>query len=157
MNSSILIALIPLFVGLITQATKFAIYSFRHGLNWSYILTHGHMPSTHSAFATSLLVSVADLEGIGSGVFAVSVALAIIILDDALRLRMYLGDQGRYLNMLVQSLNLDTKKYPRLKERVGHRTSEVIVGIFYGLAWSLLFVSIFDPEWISHLQKNLGM
>jgi acid phosphatase family membrane protein YuiD len=50
---------------------------------------------------------------------------------------MYLGDQGRYLNMLIQSLELDPEKYPRLKERVGHRVPEVIVGLVYGIILSI--------------------
>lgn len=138
------IALIPGIVGIIVQITKFVIFSVKHGFSWHYILTHGHMPSAHSAFAVSLVISVSQLEGIASGTFAVALALAFIILDDALRIRMYLGDQGRYLNMLVQSLQLDTSKYPRLKERVGHRTSEVIVGSIYGAALAFLFLYIFN-------------
>lgn len=137
------IALIPIFVGIITQVTKFIIFSFRNGFNINYFMTHGHMPSTHTAFAISLLVSVGYLEGINSGTFAVALAVAVLIVDDALRLRMYLGDQGRYLNMLIQSLNLNPDQYPRLKERVGHRTSEVIVGGFYGIFLSLLFLYFF--------------
>jgi acid phosphatase family membrane protein YuiD len=69
---------------------------------------------------------------LSSGAFAVAVILAFIVIDDAVRLRMYLGDQGRYLNMLVQQLNISEKQFPRLKERVGHRVSEVIVGGILG-------------------------
>lgn len=138
------IILIPVFVGVVTQATKFVLFSFKYGFKLNYFMTHGHMPSTHSAFAISLLIAVGRLEGIDSGAFAVALALAVVILDDALRLRMYLGDQGRYLNMLVQSLNLDPDKYPRLKERVGHRTSEVIVGIIYGALLSAGLLYLFN-------------
>lgn len=137
------IIFIPLVVGLITQTTKFIIFSAKNGLDWSYFLTHGHMPSFHSALVTSLVTTVGFLEGINSGEFVIAVVLALIILDDALRIRMYLGDQGRYMNMLVQSLNLDPKKYPRLKEHVGHRTSEVVVGVLYGFALSIMFLWLF--------------
>jgi hypothetical protein len=104
------------------------------------------MPSTHSAFVSALIVTTGHYYGVNSGAFLVAFSLSIIIFDDALRLRMYLGDQGRYLNNLVQDLKIDQKKFPRLKERVGHRTSEVIVGIIYGIALSYLciyFLSIF--------------
>jgi acid phosphatase family membrane protein YuiD len=94
------------------------------------------MPSTHSAFVSALIVTTGHYYGVNSGAFLVAFSLSIIIFDDALRLRMYLGDQGRYLNNLVQDLKIDQKKFPRLKERVGHRTSEVIVGIIYGIALS---------------------
>lgn len=138
------IIFIPVFVAILTQVVKFSLFSFKNGLKWEYAFTHGHMPSTHSAFAISLVIIVGYLETIVTAPFAIAVALAVIIIDDALRLRMYLGDQGRYLNMLVENLNLDASKYPRLKERVGHRTSEVIVGIIFGVIISFLFIYLFS-------------
>jgi len=131
-------------VGIITQLTKFILFSIKHGIKWNYLFTHGHMPSMHSALVTSLTIVVGYLEGINSGIFAFSLVFALIILDDALRIRMYLGDQGRYLNMLVQTLNLDVKQYPRLKERVGHRWQEVSVGIIYGAILTILFIKLFS-------------
>ena len=101
------------------------------------------MPSAHTAFAISLLTSIGYYEGIGSGAFAVAVAIAFLIIDDAVRLRMYLGDQGRYLNTLIQTLKLSTTEFPRLKERVGHRTSEVVVGGFIGFFLSTILIRIF--------------
>ncbi|MEA2007206.1 MAG: divergent PAP2 family protein [Patescibacteria group bacterium] len=145
---NVAIVLIPLFVGIITQITKVIIYTIRHGLNWSYFLTHGHMPSMHSALVTSLVIIVGYTEGIHTAIFSFSVVFALIILDDALRVRMHLGDQGRYLNMLIETLNLNKKKYPRLKERMGHRLSEVIVGITYGAAQTMLFIYLLKTFWV---------
>jgi acid phosphatase family membrane protein YuiD len=145
----LLIAFIPVFAGGITQLVKFTLYSFRHGLQWNYLMTHGHMPSTHSAFAVAMLISVMHLNGIDSGIFAVALAVAVIIIDDALRLRMYLGDQGRYLNMMIQTLDLNPQKYPRLKERVGHRTSEVIVGLIFGALLAWIFIAIIEKQFAS--------
>ncbi|MEI7750430.1 MAG: divergent PAP2 family protein [Candidatus Moraniibacteriota bacterium] len=139
---SYLVIVLPLIVGLGTQAVKFAIFTFKHGWKPEYMFTHGHMPSAHTAFAVSLAVSVGWYEGVGSGSFAVAAALAFVLVDDAARIRMYLGDQGRYLNMLVERLDLDESKFPRLKERVGHRVSEVIVGGIIGLFATLFLASI---------------
>lgn len=136
------IFIIPIAVSLLTQLIKFAVFSFKHGFKWEYLVTHGHMPSSHTAFAVSLLTSIGYYEGINSGAFAVAVAVAFLVIDDAVRLRMYLGDQGRYLNMLVDQFHLNAEQFPRLKERVGHRTSEVIVGGFVGFFLSLFFISI---------------
>jgi len=136
------IVLVPLIVGFITQVTKFILFSIKNGLNWSYFVTHGHMPSFHGAIVTSLVTTIGFTEGIDSGEFVIAVVLALIILDDALRVRMYLGDQGRYLNMLIQTLNFDRKKYPRLKEHVGHRVSEVVVGVIYGFILTILFLGL---------------
>ena len=135
--------LIPILVGIIVQAIKFGVYSFKHGWDIRYAFTHGHMPSAHTALAVSLVTSVGYYEGLSSGSFAVAIVLAFIIIDDAARLRMYLGDQGRYLNMLVQKLmeqtDIDEKKFPRLKERTGHRVSEIIVGALLGVVLSFIF------------------
>jgi acid phosphatase family membrane protein YuiD len=138
------IFLIPIFVAFIVQGIKFAYYTFKHGWDVSYIMTHGHMPSAHTAFITSLVISVAlfDDDGLRSGAFAIAVILAVIVIDDAVRLRMYMGDQGRYLNMLIRQLPVDKKKFPHFKERLGHRVSEVIVGAILGIFLTLLLAKI---------------
>lgn len=134
--------IIPILVALITQGLKFVLYSIKHGWDIRYAFTHGHMPSAHTAFAISLVTSIAFFEGIQTGSFAVAVALAFLIIDDATRLRMHLGDQGRYLNMLIEQLNINEKKFPRLKERTGHRVSEVIVGAGMGFVLTVVFIAL---------------
>ncbi|MFZ5982474.1 MAG: divergent PAP2 family protein [Patescibacteria group bacterium] len=134
--------LIPVFVGFFTQMTKFVVYSLKHGWNWRYAMTHGHMPSAHTGFIISLITSVGFYDGIQTGAFAVAIGLAIIVVDDAVRLRAYMGDQGRYLNMLIRQLNIKEDQFPRLKERMGHRISEVIVGGIYGFLLTMLLIKI---------------
>ena len=138
------IFLIPIVVGGVTQAIKFAIYSMKHGWDFHYFFTHGHMPSSHTAFVISLVTAIAlfDDDGLRSGAFAVAVILAVIVIDDAVRLRMYMGDQGRYLNMLIRQLDIDKEKFPHLKERIGHRVSEVIVGGIFGFLLTLFLAKL---------------
>lgn len=141
-----LIVIIPVVVGIGTQFLKFAIFTARHGWQPEYMFTHGHMPSAHTAFAISLATSIGWYEGLHSGAFAVAFALAFVLIDDAARIRMYLGDQGRYLNMLIDQLkgSIDEKQFPHLKERVGHRTSEVVVGGLIGFIGTILFIWLFS-------------
>ena len=134
--------LLPAFIGGVVQIIKFATYSVKHGWNIRYAMTHGHMPSAHTAFIVSLVTSVGYYDGIHTGAFAVAVALAIIVIDDAARLRMYMGDQGRYLNMLIRQLNVNEEQFPRLKERMGHRVSEVIVGGILGFVLTILLAKL---------------
>jgi uncharacterized protein len=134
--------LLPAFIGGVVQLIKFITYSIKHGWNWRYAMTHGHMPSAHTAFIVSLVTSVGYYDGIHTGAFAVAVALAIIVIDDAARLRMYMGDQGRYLNMLIRQLNVNEEQFPRLKERMGHRVSEVIVGGILGFVLTIIFAKL---------------
>lgn len=138
------IIIIPLFIGFFAQTLKFILYSMRNGLKWEYFLTHGHMPSAHTAFVISALTSIGYYEGTASGVFALAFIFAFVIIDDALRLRMYLGDQGRYLNMLVNELPVDKRKFPRLKERIGHRFSEVIIGGLIGFFLTLFLLKLLE-------------
>jgi len=136
--------LIPIFVGIVTQVIKFTLYCLKNGWNPSYALTHGHMPSAHTAFIVSLVTSVGYYEGLDSGAFAVAIILAIIVIDDAVRLRMYMGDQGRYLNMLIRQFSIDKEKFPRLKERIGHRINEVIIGGIFGFFLTLSLAFLFS-------------
>jgi uncharacterized protein len=140
--SSYNIIIIPIAVGLFTQILKFVLFSIKNGIQWEYFFTHGHMPSSHTAFVISTLTSIGYYEGTNNGVFALAFIFAFIIIDDALRLRVFLGDQGRYLNMLVEMLPVDKKKFPRLKERVGHRLNEVLIGGVIGFGLTLLLAKL---------------
>ena len=84
--SSYYIVIIPIAVGLITQALKFILYSIKNGIKWEYLFTHGHMPSSHTAVVISTLTSIGYYEGTANGVFALACIFAFIIIDDALRL-----------------------------------------------------------------------
>ncbi len=134
--SNYYIVLLPIAVGFIIWVIKFIVFYIKHDFNWSYAVEHGtaygHMPSAHTGFMTSLVTSVGYYAGMNSGAFTVAVALAIIVVDDALRLRIYMGDQGRRLNFIIEQLKISKKEFPRLRERVGHRKSEVIVGGILG-------------------------
>ena len=132
------IFLIPMAVGAIVQVMKFIVFSLKHGWDWHYAMTHGHMPSAHTGFIVSLVTSVGYYDSMSSGAFAAAMALAIIVIDDAARLRMYMGDQGRYLNMLIRQLNVSEEQFPRLQERMGHRVSEVIVGGILGFILTII-------------------
>ena len=137
---SLKVFLIPALVGVIVQTTKFVGYCVKHGWDIRYAMTHGHMPSAHTGFIVALITAVGYYEGLTSGAFAVSMALAILVVDDAVRLRAYMGDQGRYLNMLIRQLNVNESQFPRLKERMGHRISEVIIGGIYGFALTAVLI-----------------
>lgn len=136
--------LIPLIVGLITQFSK---RFFNR--NWSpalhggqpHLPRYGGMPSAHTAFAFSMLTTIAYTTGFSSPLFVVTVVLAVIILDDALRMRIFLGRHGEALVRLIQLLpKEDQKDFPHLEKKLGHEPVEAIVGASIGicLTWVLL-------------------
>jgi acid phosphatase family membrane protein YuiD len=142
------IFLIPLSVLVMTRIIKFAIFYFRHGRNLSYTFEHamsyGHMPSVHTALMVSLVTSIGYFAGTKSATFALAIVLAIIIIDDATRLRVYMGKHGRYINTLIKQAHIiNEKKYPRLKERMGHRLNEVIAGAIVGFLLTILLITVF--------------
>ncbi len=138
------IFLIPLVVLIITRLIKFVLFYLRHNYDWKFAFQHsmsyGHMPSVHTALMVSLVTTVGYYTGIKSGAFAVAVVIATLIIDDATRLRVYMGDLGRYINAIRKKIDLDEKEFPRLKERMGHRISEVIAGAITGFLLTILFI-----------------
>jgi len=146
--SNYYVFLIPIFVGSVVHLIKFINYLVRHKYDWKLAvehgLTYGHMPSSHTGFAVSLVTSVGYYEGVSSGAFAVALALAIVVIDEAVRLRIQMGDQARYMNMVTKHLNIDQKKFPRLKERVGHKKIEVFVGGILGLLFTLGLIKLLE-------------
>ncbi len=138
--------IIPVLVLIATRVIKFGIFYFRHDRNLKYTFKHamsyGHMPSVHTALMTSMITSVGHYSGLTSGAFAVAVVMAIIVVDDATRLRVYMGHHSEYINLLKEKVGIDSKKYPHLKERMGHRLSEVGVGAVIGYTLSVLLIKI---------------
>lgn len=128
--------LIPLIVGSFTQVIKFTLSVLRHGkVELRYLVTPGHMPSSHTSFAVSIATLVGYESGIGSIDFAIAVCLAYVIIYDAMNIRIHIGRNGAAINRLVQDLHL--AGYPVLKERVGHLPKEVLVGGLLGFVLTM--------------------
>lgn len=139
--------ILPVLVWFAILGIKIIIYSLKHGWDIKNTLKHvghGHMPSAHTGLVTSLVTSVGYYKGIDSGAFAVAVVFAIMIIDDSVRLRMYIGDQGFYLNRLVARLGMKKEDFPKLKERMGHKISEVIVGGILGFFFTLFLAKLLE-------------
>jgi acid phosphatase family membrane protein YuiD len=132
---------IPMIVIVAAQSIKFARFSMRHGIDWNYLFTPGHMPSAHSAFVSALVTTIGYYEGVDTGAFAVAVGFATIVMYDAMRIRMQIGEQGKFLNELVRELDkIDRAKFPRLKERVGHYGREVLAGVVFGASVAYILI-----------------
>lgn len=137
--------LIPILVGLSTQLVKPLFnknWYAEHGKG-EKLPRYGGMPSAHTAFAFSLLTMVGLVDGINSVSFAIMVSLAIFVIDDALRMRVFLGSHGFALHELVIRLPVeDQKRYPYLETQLGHKPLEVMIGALIGIAatWLLMWL-----------------
>ena len=104
-------------------------------------LTYAGMPSGHSAFVFSLLTVIGLSQGLDSPIFLLTLVFALIVINDALKLRRYLGKQGEVINTLIKDLQEDQfldEKYPLLRERIGHTIIETLVGSLLGISVSLI-------------------
>lgn len=133
-----LIILTPFISAVIAQIIKISLVKRNKMKIKDFVkMTYAGMPSGHSAFVASLATIIGLIEGLHSPLFALTLAFAIIVINDALKLRQYLGQQGAILNILIKDLKEDQfldEKYPILKEKIGHTKIEVLAGILLGIA-----------------------
>ena len=90
----------------------------------------GGMPSSHSALITGATSGIGLQLGFDSPIFALAIAVSLIIMYDASGVRRSAGIQAAEINKI--SKKLDSKAEVGLKETLGHTKFEVIVGSFLG-------------------------
>ena len=139
------IVLIPIIVGLSAQIIKFIFSIFRHKeVKLKFLFISGHMPSAHTAFVVSLATCLAYRDGIYSSTFAISVVFAFIVIHDAIRIRMNIGENGKIVNKLIKEVpGINKEDYPILRERVGHKPLEVFVGGILGVFLTIFLIQFF--------------
>ena len=97
----------------------------------------GGMPSSHSATVTSVAAMTGFVCGFDSAFFAVAAIMAIIVMHDAMGVRLETGKQAQVINEMFEfldrlteeSLSMDVK----LKEFVGHTPIQVAAGGVLGI------------------------
>ncbi|WP_339063698.1 divergent PAP2 family protein [Tepidibacillus marianensis] len=136
----------PLMSGLIAMLFAQISKLFTHLLfnrKWkpAIVFSNGGMPSSHSAFVSSLTTAIGLEHGVESSVFAIAVVFSLITMWDAAGIRYEASKHARVLNVLVQDfqslveqLKYKTKReHIPLKELIGHRPLEVFVGSIVGI------------------------
>ena len=118
--------LIPVVVMVLSELTKGLVEHLRTGQWQEGLFRTGGMPSTHSAFVTSLLIIIERKVGADSVEFAIAFVFAAVVWYDAITLRHEVGLQAEALNKLQKKMHF--------RERVGHSFKEVLAGIVFGTA-----------------------
>lgn len=135
--------IVPLISLLSAQTIKFIIESIRYKKIrlGRFFNGSGGMPSSHNAFVFSLTTLIGINEGFDSVFFAISLVFSIIVMYDSMVVRMETGNQAVTINKLVNNLiKGNTKKtYMILKEEIGHKPIEVLVGIIFGILMGIIF------------------
>lgn len=133
----------------IAQILKFIINLIVHKeLDFSRLFGDGGMPSGHSATVSSMAAMAALVYGVSSFEFAISSMLAIIVMHDAMGVRLETGKQAKVLNELTTILkDMETLvtnfSESKLKEFVGHTPLQVIVGCILGIINAVLLFAFF--------------
>jgi acid phosphatase family membrane protein YuiD len=102
--------------------------------NWALLLTTGGMPSSHSALMTGTVFAIGLYYGFDTPLFALGVAITMIVTYDAAGVRRQAGIHAQRINVLFDELlhgHIFSEK--DLREVLGHTPLEVAGGILLGL------------------------
>jgi len=111
--------------------------------NWALLLTTGGMPSSHSALMTGTVLAVGLYHGFDNPLFALGVAITMIVTYDAAGVRRQAGIHAQRINVLFDELLHGHPVSDRdLREVLGHTPLEVVGGILLGLITATIQWSI---------------
>lgn len=101
--------------------------------NVKRLIGAGGMPSSHSAVVTSLAILIGKEYGFGSGIFALALIFAFVVMYDAAGVRRAAGKQARILNQILETPGLTSVQVQeKLVEVLGHTPVQVFVGATIG-------------------------
>jgi len=124
----------------LAQAIKIPLeYLQTHRWNWALLFSVGGMPSSHAALLTSVTHAVGLYYGFDNPLFAVGVAITMVVTYDAAGIRRQAGVHAQRINMIFDEL-LRGKPVAQkdLREVLGHTPLEVTGGILFGIAVATL-------------------
>lgn len=124
---------------LISKSIKLAVAIFRREDFSIKIFTRdGDMPSDHSAIVSALTAMIGLINSLDSTVFAISLCLSLVVVHDAMNVRLSSGSQGLALNKLLAKNRQDG-----VDVVLGHEPAEVYMGILVGLLAAIITFLLF--------------
>lgn len=122
---------IPILVGIVVQCIKFIIETIK--IKKIDIIRlfdgMGGMPSTHSALVSSLSTIIYLNYGIESPLTSITIIFSLLVIYDSMGIRYESGRQAQIVNRLTGS---------NLKEQLGHKPLETLIGVFLGIILTIL-------------------
>ena len=116
---------------LLAQFFKIVFNFFSTGnIRFGIMFETGGMPSSHSALITGATSGIGYELGFDNSIFALAIAISLIVMYDASGVRKSAGIQAAEINKLSKKLGL--KSEVTLKETLGHTKVEVIIGSLLG-------------------------
>ena len=110
----------------------------------SRIVGAGGMPSSHTSTVIALAISIGFYQGLNSAEFALAMIFAIIVIHDAVGVRLETGKQAKVLNtmMFESEAFKDVDFEQQLKEYVGHTPLQALIGALVGIAVTLFMIIV---------------
>ena len=106
---------------------------------WGLWFSSGGMPSSHSALIVSAMVAIGLFHGFDTPLFALAVAMAMIVLYDAAGVRREAGKHAERINLLIEEfLAGHPISEQELKEVIGHTPGEVVAGVVLGILCAII-------------------
>ncbi|MGK7888035.1 MAG: divergent PAP2 family protein [Leptolyngbyaceae cyanobacterium] len=104
--------------------------------HWRTLFEAGGMPSSHSAFVVAMAAGVGASLGWDSPEFAIAFVVAAIVMYDASGVRQEAGKHAKVLNRLMDQGLIENSlgEDGRLKELLGHTSTQVLGGAIWGAA-----------------------
>jgi hypothetical protein len=120
---------------LLAQVIKIPLdFLYTRRWNWALLLSVGGMPSSHSALVTSATTAIGLYHGLDSPIFALGIAVTMVVTYDAAGVRRQAGIHAQRINVLFEELLrghlVDQKE---LREVLGHTPLEVTGGVLFGI------------------------
>jgi len=129
---------VPALTWFLAQLFKLLVTVVKRELDFSRLLGTGGMPSSHSCFVVSLCTVIGKSAGVDSAAFGIAFAFAMVVMSDAAGVRLEAGKQAKLLNTLMTEQLTGETLNARLKELIGHKPLEVLVGAAFGLFMGIL-------------------
>ncbi len=112
--------------------------------NWMVLISPGGMPSSHSAISTATALAIGFHDGFDSSLFALAIALATIVVYDAVSIRRQAGFHAEWINKIVEEiLKGGNLSYKKLQEVLGHTPFEAMAGVTLGICMALIMHAIY--------------
>ena len=102
--------------------------------DWALLFRAGGMPSSHASLLIGATHAIGLADGFDSPLFALSVAIAMVVLYDATGIRRQAGIHAALINAMLRDLaSGHPLKQEQLREVLGHTPLEVLAGIILGI------------------------
>ena len=128
----------------LAQALKLPIeFAQRRKWNWSLLLRAGGMPSSHSALVSAAAHGIGLTAGFDSPIFALAIAVAMVVIYDAAGIRRQAGRHAEIINAMVRDLvEGHPLRQEQLREVLGHSPFEAFVGLVMGILVAQLTIML---------------